>query len=146
MMTKRSVLAIFDLYKITEANEALWKLRLFTNNIELTSDTVTDDLVQATYGGYAEIVGLAWVGAPDIDGAGNVIQRLTPKLFQRAGGVVNETCYGWSLHGKVSDEGEVTDLIIAEKFPVPVAFAADWDSVMVIPFVSIGLPTPGVHG
>lgn len=105
-------------------------LHLFVNNIQVAADTVLGDLVEATFGGYAEEAGIAFGPAylsPDGDA------RLTAPgtQFSYDGTGPQETVYGWYL----TDSTGATIRSAANITP-PVPLANEDDGLIVAPEVN----------
>lgn len=91
-----------------------WSVRLFQNDITPTAATTLADLVEATFGGYAEITlsSTGW-SAPVV--VGDVAQTdHTPAPQWTATGVSAQFVYGWYIYD--SSQGE---LIFIERFSAP---------------------------
>ena len=102
-------------------------LHLYTNNLVLAENTVVADLVQPTFGGYASSIlsGASWTVTmgnpavatfPDMSFACN-ISPFTP-----------QTVYGYFV---TRDGG--TNLMWAEKFPIPQIISATGERIVVSP-------------
>lgn len=91
-------------------------LRLFSNNVAITPDTVVTDLTPAAFPGYADFDIMPSMSGVTIDGLGRAQESAPPVVFVRTAGAGSETEYGWALVRKV---GATETLIAADTFSTP---------------------------
>lgn len=104
------------------------KIRLFKNNLAITPATLTADLVEADYTGYAASAALVW-GAPWLDIDDDIVLTAAGVQFQPTGTATSNIIYGWWMEAGTSP---ATTPILAELFDTPVSMDSPLDALFVI--------------
>lgn len=104
-------------------------LFVFTNAITPNANTVIGDLTPATFTGATPVAGIVF-GDPWIDVDGRWKISAPDHLFQRTGGVVSETVYGWGVA-----TAALAALVGCALLDAPVALDAVGKGVLVTPIV-----------
>jgi len=105
-------------------------LRLFTNDIAVSPETVLADLVEATFSGYAEEALTGQAVAQDINGTNFV--SFGDGEFTHNGGGTAESIIGYYLVNATD-----TALLLVERFPEPVPMEANGDKIQIAPRIPV---------
>lgn len=110
------------------------KLALFSNNLDLSKETVFGDLDIVTQTGMDVFGPIVWIG-PFINGAGDVVIVGTSHSFVASGSVADPfTVYGWAI---LNEDGDT--LRYAELLENPVAIEEIGHGLVVTPTIPWGV-------
>jgi len=91
-------------------------VRLFRNDVGITSASTLDDFEGAAFPGYADIEVTALWTTPVVDAVGRSFSRLVSLTWVRGAGGVLETDYGWVLYKYPAPDSV---LLFGQRFAVP---------------------------